>query len=291
MKAARLKIAKPDIVRFFEGHIARVFKRSQVDEILSEQREYWRISQSTTGNEFIEFLVQQTELQEIRLEFPSRPEIRYAWGDVSIYELALSLKPDSYFTHYTAMFVHELTDQIPSTVYLNHEQPPKRHRDTDLRQDAIDLAFRRAARVSRNIATYKDQKICLLNGMSTGKLGVIESRGPSGERMEVTGVERTLIDATVRPGYSGGVFEVLNAYRLAEGKVSINKLAAMLKKLNYIYPYHQAVGFYLEMAGVYKDSAIALLRNFEMRYDFYLTHRMTRQNYSKSWRLYYPEGL
>ena len=50
----------------------------------------------------------------------------------------------------------------------------------------------------------------------------------------VTGVERTLIDATVRPVYSGGINEVLTAFSRASKMVSINKLVAMLKKINYI---------------------------------------------------------
>ena len=291
MKNTRLKIAKLDIVKFFDNYHTKVFKRSQIDEILAQQREFWRLSSSTTGNEIIAFLIDETKLAEVKFEFPSRTEIRYTWGDISTYELALSLKSDSYFTHFTAMFLHELTEQIPRTIYLNHEQVPKHYRERELEQSSIDMAFQRPVRVSNNITTYKDQKICILNGMYTGQLGVIQIVGPRGEQIRVTDVERTLIDATVRPVYSGGVFEVLNAYRLAKEKVSVNKLAAMLKKLNYTYPYHQAVGFYLERAGVYKNSLIALLRKFERKHDFYLTHQMKEKSYSKAWRLYYPKGF
>ena len=65
--------------------------------------------------------------------------------------------------------------------------------------------------------------------------------------LRFTNLERTLIDAAVRPVYAGGVFEVRKAYQLAKEKVSVNRLAALLQKLNYIYPYHQAIGFYLEL--------------------------------------------
>jgi len=127
--------------------------------------------------------------------------------------------------------------------------------------------------------------------MGTGNLGVVEANGPDGEKIRVTDVERTLIDITVRPGYSGGVFEVLKAFRNAKGKVSINRLQAMLKRLDYVYPYHQAVGFYLVRAGVYDDSAIRLLRKFGMKYDFYLTYDMKDPQYSKEWRLFFPKGF
>ena len=73
----------------------------------------------------------------------------------------------------------------------------------------------------------------------------------------------------------------------------MNRLAATLKKLNYIYPYHQAIGFYLEKAG-YKKSLINLLQDFEIKYDFYLTYQIKDKEslkYSPKWRLYFPKDI
>jgi hypothetical protein len=189
------------------------------------------------------------------------------------------------------MYFHKLTGQLPGTIYLNFEQLPKRYQEGDLDQDRIDAAFKNAVRVSKNIALYKEHKICILNGMHTGKLGVIEIEGPKGEKIPVTDIERTLIDIAVRPVYSGGVSEVLKAYRLGRKKISIEKLSTSLKKLNYIYPYHQVVGFYLEKAGVYDYPSIDIFEKFGINYDFYLTHQMKGVSYSKKWRLYFPKYL
>ena len=85
---------------------------------------------------------------------------------------------------------------------------------------------------------------------------------------------------------------MLEAYkRAAEKKVSINKLVAMLRKMNHIYPYHQAIGFYLQHSGAYSKSQIALLKRFEIEYDFYLTYNMKDKEYSKEWKLYYPKNF
>jgi predicted transcriptional regulator of viral defense system len=189
------------------------------------------------------------------------------------------------------MYLHELTEQIPKTLYLNSEQLPKYSGDNNLSQESIDLAFKRPGRTSKNITSYDGYKICLLNGMYTGKLGVIEKIGPNGEEIFVTDVERTLIDIAVRSIYSGGVFEVLKAYKLARNQVSINKLSALLSKINFKYPYFQAIGFYLDKAGVYKESQIDLIRQTDLKYDFYLTHQMKEMEYSKKWQLYFPKGL
>ena len=141
--------------------------------------------------------------------------------------------------------------------------------------------------MTNNIAIFGDQKIFLLNGKNTGRLGVEEFQ--SNGKIAVTNVERTLIDISVRPFYSGGISQVLNAYKLAKEKdVSINKLTSLLEKISHIYPYHQVIGFYLETAG-YKESQIELLNRFEIKYNFYLTYNMKETEYSPKWRLFYPK--
>ena len=77
--------------------------------------------------------------------------------------------------------------------------------------------------MSQNVIDYEDVRICLINGMHTGQLGVIEEQvtydTAEPVRVRFTNIERTLIDMTVRPIYAGGVFEVLKAYRLARERV------------------------------------------------------------------------
>jgi hypothetical protein len=189
------------------------------------------------------------------------------------------------------MYFHELTDQIPKTVYLNNEQRPKPARDVDLKQAEVDIAFRRQPRMTSNVTRFRGYRICLINGKHSGDLGVVDMPGPDESEVRVTSLERTLIDITVRPAYSGGVFEVLEAYRRAHGRVSVNRLAAMLKSLDFVYPYDQAIGFYLERSAVYTDSQIRLLRKRPFEIDFYLTHNMKDLDYDEGWRLFYPKGL
>lgn len=289
----RLQIAKADILKRFDQHPQKVLKHADIAAILSEQRTFWRLAQKTTTEAFIKFLLDQGRLRRFDFPFPYRSERRYAWGDVPLLEVLPSLKKDAYFTHYTAVRMHGLTEQVPKTIYLNHEQLPH-NQNSDLEQGRIDAAFSRRPRVSNNVIEHGDWRICLINGMHTGLLGVIDEQATYDDtrpvRVRLTNVERTLIDIAVRPIYAGGVFEVLKAFELAKERVSVNKLAATLEKLNYVYPYHQAVGFYLERAG-YKSSSIDLLRRFPMEFDFYLAHEMGETEFVRQWRLHVPKGF
>ena len=166
-------------------------------------------------------------------------------GDASTYELAQALLPRGYLSHSTAVALHRLTDLIPKTLYLNVEQSPKPAPSGSLTQRGIDLAFSRKQRQSNMTYDHNDWSVTIINGKNTAALGVEEIVGPSEEQLRVTNLERTLIDIVVRPTYAGGIFQVLEAYRAA-GRLSTNRLVATLKKLDYIYPYHQAIGFLMD---------------------------------------------
>jgi len=283
-------IAKKDIVSLFNEGTSRIYTFKQISEILGKHKQFWRLPSNFGTNQFIKSLTAKAQLQEFEFVFPKITIKRYTWGEVSLFSLICTLKPEGYFSHYSAMYLQNLTEQVPKAFYLNFEQQEK-PADSKLLQVNIDKAFSRVPRVTNNIARFGDYSVYLLNGKHTGRLGVAEVSRSEQEKIPVTNVERTLIDIVVRPSYSGGVHEVLKAYARASERVSINKLVSMLTRLDYTYPYHQAIGFYLEKTGVYRDSQIRLLEKLDMKFDFYLTHQMKDPEYSKRWKLYYPKGF
>jgi predicted transcriptional regulator of viral defense system len=293
MNRTRFQIAKPDIIRFFDELPAKIHRQSDIAGYLSQQRTFWRLSQETSSRKFIKLLIDAGRLVEFIFPFPPpyKREVRYAWGKVSLYEIMQTIKPECYFSYYTAVKFHGLTEQLPKTTYLTVEQFNTSISKGKMGQAAIDRAFSGNPRTSTYFAESKDFRICVVAGRNTGKLGVIEqSVVPDAGALRFTNLERTLIDITVRPVYAGGVFEVAKAFELAKDKLSVNALTAMLKKLQYTYPYHQAIGFYLERAG-YKSTLIDLLRKIPMDFDFYLTHQKGETAYIKAWRLFIPKGF
>jgi len=72
-------------------------------------------------------------------------------------------------------------------------------------------------------------------------------------------------------------------------KISVKHLYELFKKMGYIYPYHQVIGFYLDRAGVYEEKDINLFSKINMPFNFYLTHKMGETFFSDKWKLFYPK--
>ena len=293
MAPTRLQIAKKDIVRHIDDLGLTILTRQDLGKILSGQRAFWRLAEATTVDGFISFLREKSHLRvlELRSEHGYRNLVRYWWREQpSPYQLAVSLRGRSYLSHFSALVFHDLTEQIPNTIYVNQEQSPKPRRPSTLEQHRIDIAFKSRPRSSKLVYTHGQVQIVLLSGKNTGNLGVIDMEAPDGRQVPVTNIERTLIDIVVRPHYAGGVEQVRRAYAAARGRASLNKLVAILRAIDLLYPYHQAIGFLAERAG-FDPRPLALLRELGLEFDFYLLHGVTEMEYSKEWRLFYPKGF
>ena len=267
-----------------------VYGKRGLQEAVREHRSSWHLG-TVPVDVIVGLLLRESRLAVIDLQSDRyRPEQRYAWGTPSPFDLALSLRPNAYLSHGTAAYLHGLLQDVPATFYVNKEQGPKAQAGK-LTQAGLDRAF--AARPRQSNLVYTDpggRRFVLIAGKHSARLEVGQVPGPAGERLDATKLERTLVDVAVRPVYAGGVHKVLEAYRAARERISVNLLMATLKKLGHLYPYHQAIGFYLERAG-YDERAVDLARRPGLEFDFYLAHGMKDTEFSTDWRLTYPRGL
>ena len=267
-----------------------VYTKRALQGLVGEHRSSWHLG-TVPADVIVELLLRESRLTTI--DFRSdryRPEQRYAWGNPSPFQMALSLRRDGYLSHGTAAYLHGLSQDVPATFYLNKEQAPKALAGR-LTQEALDRAF--AARPRQSNLVYADEsgrRFVVIAGKHSGRLEVGQLPGPAGEILDATRLERTLVDIAVRPVYAGGVHKILAAYRAARERASVNLLMATLKKLGHLYPYHQAIGFYLERAG-YDGRALDLARRPGLELDFYLAHGIKDREFSREWRLWYPRGL
>lgn len=290
MRRTKIQIALPQIANYFNNLPEKIFKPRNLFLHFSAHRHEWDLAINTTPNALVKFLMQNSKLQRMDFPFPYRAETRYIWGKVPLLEVLLSVYKDSYFTHHTAMEIHGLCTETSKNIYINHEQSP-RPQNGLMEQRNIDTAFRNHPRTSNNVIEINGLTICVVNGMNTNQWGVIEKTisfmGDKNAKINITNIERTLIDIVVRPAYSGGIEAVKNAYQLAKGKFSVKEMHSTLLKLKYVYPYHQAIGYLLKISG-YSDKEIKPFKQMPMEYNFYLTHKLKDPTFNEEWKLYVP---
>ncbi len=280
------------VTQYFLADPHRSYTDSNFAYLFIEKSRERNLPESMTSFTFIQMLLRRTKLEKLQIRSPhySSP-VLYRWENkASPLAVALSLKKQqAFFSHTSAMWTHGLGDD-DKHIFLNSEQSEKAKNSGSLAQEAIDRAFQNKQRRSKMFYKYQGATITLLSGKHTGRINIETTKSPAGQDIEVTSLERTLIDITVRPAYSGGVPHVLEAYRRARSRLAVANLIALLAKFDYTYPYHQSIGFYLKRAG-YAEAEQQLAKAPGVKFNFYLCHGLRNPAFDADWKMFFPQSL
>lgn len=300
---ARFRLATPEITSYFKSIDMMAFNRKDLEEILLNNRKDWMLKNDFTVGAFIDNLVEYKILKKKELTFLQHNYLVYSKsGKVDIYELVGKASDKGYFSHLSAIYLHDLTVQVPNTVYLSIEQPRLRNNpENRISQQSIDESFYKEAKLSNaytKIMLNKKQwtiyQIYRTGYYHENENYSLESYVKNnGIEYKRTSLERTLIDIAIRPEYSGGIEIVREAYYNAQNKVSANRIGAILQGMKTVYPYHQSIGFLMEISGNYTESQLGIMKRIPQEYDFYLIHGYKKVDlkYNKEWRIFYPSYL
>lgn len=291
-----LTLAQSKIEQYLSDLDKNVFLETDLKSIFNRNKKKWDLTYSTTFEKFVNHLLKRSYLSFI--EVPEFNKTIYIWKentltDEAVYEVALAIKPRSYISHYSAMFLLNLTEQIPKTIYVTYdrESPINKRKNLGLSQESIDCAFSKEKKKPRVVASFKGYDIVLISGTDSKKTGVTNIKLFNGITIQVTNIARTLIDIVVRPELSGDVTEIAKAYSLAKNQVQIKQLKTYIKNKDYIYPYEQVVGFLMEHVGYDADKVEEIYGMCKNIFSFYLGRNIKNPLFSEKWKIYYPKLL
>lgn len=280
--------AQREIRAYFKQIVTGTFSPSDLSNLVGGHRQEWG-DVDFSAQQMLKFLLKEGLLRKAEFRSTEYPTItRYLRGNPSPYELAVSLRRDSFLCHRTALTLHGL-EPPTTTVYVNKEQGPK-PTPKGITQEGINRAFKNDQRQSNYILRYEHSQFVLISGKNTGKAGVTSMRVPNGAAVNATDLERTLIDIVVRPAYAGGVKRMFAVYKQAASKINLGHMIGLLQKVDYAYPYHQSIGFLLQRAGR-PERDCEKFKDFGLNFDFFLDYGLKRSAYDPKWRLYYPSRL
>lgn len=212
-----------------------------------------------------------------------------------VLEVSSILIPKSYISYFSSMYYYNLTQQLPKKLYLSIERKSNAPHN-ELAQEVINKALCKEGRLPTDVLSILGYKIYLVHAKEANRVGI--KRVLLFDRdYRISTLERTLVDIVIRSEISGGIEEVVSAYKKAfelyQNDIFINKIIFILKKLNYIYPYHQVIGYLLSKSGF---DASNIKKEFEFKNDFFLARGAVNENlndldYDEEFRLYIPKNL
>jgi hypothetical protein len=291
MRRESFLAAEDNIRSFFNEQDQNAFTTRDLASIYSTKREEWKIANYRNYYDFLEFLNKVNILNPNKLKHLTNGSEKFIYtkpGTLSIY-IGQTIKKDGYISHYTSMNYHNLTVQVPKSIYISFDKYANyKTNERELTQTSIDMAFSKSQRITSEV--YRSDKdntryFFLQRQSKSIDVGVKSKKG-----IRYTDIERTLIDCVVRPGYSGGIFEVLEAFKKAKHIIDLKKLDEYLIKLDYIYPYHQLLGFYLEKSGIDRVQLSSFGEKIS-NYKFYITYNISNKILDEYWKIYYPNGF
>ncbi len=203
---------------------------------------------------------------------------------VNNYDIALAYARYYYFSHQSALHIHGLDNSAQQIIYMSEENIFTSSPSSNLTQSTIDQAFSKPQRMTTNFKKFNELTINFLKGQSPDHMNTTK------DNLRVSDIEKTLIDITVRPSYSGGSKNIMKSFKNARILMDPEKLVHYYKKLSFAYPYHQSLGFYLENSG-YDKAYYRELLQFNHKFNFYLDYEISNPEYCEKWKIFYDSSV
>ena len=182
---------------------------------------------------------------------------------INEFEIATHIAQPSAISHYSAFYIHELTEQIPRVIFTSvptGTSLPRTKRGELYTYEGVRYQF---------IQVKKEEFF----GMSHIWHG--------NAKIPVTDLERTLLDGLAKPKYCGGFADVIHAFTVKD--IDVKKIISYALKLNVSVA--KRLGWVLEKTG-YKDEEINFLAELPFKGFIKLdASREKRGPYNHRWQI------
>lgn len=184
---------------------------------------------------------------------------------ISEYEIAMSIADPASICYWSAMHYHQITQQIPHKIFVLTTTDAKFPKGTigKNREILIDTIHYHFLSVKRE--HYFGIKVVWIGAV----------------RINITDLERTLIDGLTKPKYCGGFFEVIEAFRMAGDKIDINKIKDYAQKIGISVT--RRLGWMLEYIGVLSETIKDISEHTYSGYIKLDPSEENKGNFNKKW--------
>ena len=259
-----------------------VFSFEQIYIILENLKDKNLVQQGISSNMFYSKLLEDG-LISYTVTFRDIQKIRYTLNkEFNIYDFAYSLENKSFFPMFTSLNIQGLSNYRNNFVFISRERKERNNFiSRSLTQDAIDKAFTRNPRRTKAHDVINGYNLVLLESNNTEGIGIINYNG-----YRVSSINRAFIEIISNIHYFISPNNVINAFKIIKNKLDIDEILKIIEKFDFVYPYYQLAGYYLEEIGFTKNE---LFKFYSKKSDliFYTIKNKKKYEFNEYWNIKY----
>lgn len=267
------------------------FSSVDISRIKDELKKKSLIPGSMSYDRFLNRLIDEG-LNTFSLSVQGSYKTRYSFKknlDHDLFASILSGKK-TFLSMTTALRLQGLTDYRNEVIFVSREQSDKGYYnyDNELKQEAVDTAFIQGIpRYSNSIGELDGKNYVFLSPKYSDCYEVITMKNG----VKVSSINRAFVEMIVNIHYFKTYTTIIDIFQPLKEKLDIRKIYKFIEMLNYIYPYFQCAGFYLEQIGFSKDELIEF-KDIVSDLNFYTQKsklELVGEDYlfNEYWKMYY----
>lgn len=260
----------------------RFFSINDIANILDELKEKNLVSNSLSQNDFYLKLLYDGLISHT-ITIRDVEKIRYTLNkEFNIYDFVYSLERNGFFSMFTSLNIQGFTNFRDNFIFISKERMQRvNFSSKNITQEAIDKAFSNKPRKTKAYNTIYNYNIVMLESNNTQGVGIINYNG-----YKVSSINRAFVEIISNIQYSKTPYDVIGEFINLKDKLDINEIFKIIEKFDFIYPYYQLAGYYLEKIGFLKEELSRFFNN-KTNLIFYTMKNKTNYDLDEYWGIKY----
>ena len=280
MKQDYFTLNKQEILKIICSY--EFLSQRQLKEILVILKNKSLVSNSLSFNSFLLKLIDEG-LSQKSITIRGHLKTRYTFNqDFNIYNFCNSLEKNSFFSMSTALNIQGLSDFREEYIFVSKERSTKIEQgNVTLTQENIDNAFSKKPRRTNAYDKIDNHVVVLLEANKTDTFEVIEYNG-----YRVSSVNRAFVEMITNVQYLQSSETIIEVFTKIKEKLNLDTIYTIIEKFDFIYPYFQLAGFYLEKIG-FSKAELVKFHDKKSGLNFYTQKNKNPYEFDEYWKIYY----
>ncbi len=253
-----------------------------IENLLYELKKEKLVSIGLTSNDFLLKLLDDG-LAVYSVKIRNIIKARYILSEkFDIYDFAYSLENRSFFPMFTALNIQKLSDFRNNFVFVSKERSQRTSfKSKDINQEAIDIAFAKKPRLTQARDKINGFNLVVLESNNTEEFEIIEYGN-----YKVSSVNRAFVEIISNIQYFKSSEDVIEQFSAIYKEFNLNKIYEVIEKFDFVYPYYQLAGYYLEQIG-YSRTELNKFHKKKTKLKFYTVKNKESYSFDDYWNIYY----